>query len=70
MTYGIIIIQMIEKMYIVDILILKKILPNVDHKLIKANFKDLFTFRINIKLIQMFEINTHYSVKIIFEMLR
>ena len=53
-----------------DILILihKKILPNhsnVDNKLIKANFKDLVNFRINIKFIQMFEINTHYGIKII-----
>ena len=52
-----------------DILIHKKILPNVDNKLIKANFKDLVTFRI-INFIQMFEINTHYSIKIIFEMLQ
>ena len=42
----------------------------MDNKLIKANFKDLFTFRINISFIQMFEINTHYEIKIIFEMLQ
>ena len=70
MSCGIILIQMIEKRYTVDILIHKKILSNVDNKLIKANFKDLVTFRININFIQMFEINTHYSIKIIFEMLR
>ena len=52
-----------------DILIHKK-LPNVDNRLIKANFKDLVTFRININFIQMFEINMHYSIKIIFEMLQ
>ena len=39
MTCGIILIQMIEKRYTVDILIHKKILSNVDNKLIKANFK-------------------------------
>ena len=49
-----------------DILLHKKILPNVDNKLIKANFKDLVTFRININFIQMFEIDTHYSIKIFF----
>ena len=38
MTFGIILIQMIEKRYTVDILIYKTILPNVDIKLIKANF--------------------------------
>ena len=69
MTCGIILIQMIEKRYTVDILIHKKILPNVDKKSIKANFKDLVTFRININFIQMFE-NTHYSIKIFFEMLQ
>ena len=42
-----------------DILIHKTTLPNVDNKLIKANFKDLVTFRIDINFIQMFEINTH-----------
>ena len=36
----------------------------------KANFKDLVTFRINISFIQMFEINMHYEIKIIFEMLK
>ena len=51
-----------------DILIHIKILPNVDNKLIKANFRDLVTFRI--KIIQMFEISTHYKIKIIFEMLQ
>ena len=40
-----------------------KILPNVDNKLIKANFKDLVTFRINISFIQTFEINMHYEIK-------
>ena len=71
MTCGIILIQMIEKSYTVDILIHKKILPNVDNnKLIKANFKDLVTFRVNINFIQMFDINMHYSIKIIFEMLQ
>ena len=60
MICGIILIQMIEKRYTVNILIHKKILPNVDNKLIKANFKDLVTFRININFIQMFEINMHY----------
>ena len=65
MTFGIILIQMIEKRYTVDILIHKRILPNVDNKLIKANFKDLVTFRININFILMFEINKHYSIKII-----
>ena len=34
MTCGIILIQMIEKRYTVDILIHQKILPNVDNKLI------------------------------------
>ena len=63
MTCAIILIQMIEKMYTVDILIHKKILPNVDNKLIKANIKDLFTFRIDINFIQMFEINTHMKLK-------
>ena len=65
MTYMvlicIILIQMIEKRYTVDILIDKTILPNVDNKLIKANFKDLVTFRININFIQIFEINMHYD---------
>ena len=61
MTCGIILIQMSEKSYTVDMLIHKKILPNVDNKLIKANFIDLVTFRININFIQMFEINIHYS---------
>ena len=70
MTCGIILIQMIEKRYNVDILVLKTIFPNVDNKLIKANFKDLVTFRINISFIQMFEINRHHSVKTIFEMLQ
>ena len=70
MTCGIILIQMIEKRYTVDILIHKKISPNVDNKLIKANFKDLVTFRTNINFIQMFGINKHYSMKIIFEMLQ
>ena len=28
----------------------------------KANFKDLVTFRINISFIQMFEINMHYEI--------
>ena len=37
---------------------------------IKANFKDIVTLGININFIQMFEINTHYSLKIIFEMLQ
>ena len=58
MTCGIILIQMIEKRYTADILI---ILPNMDTKLIKAIFKDFVTFRIHINFIQMFEINTHYS---------
>ena len=53
-----------------DISIYKTILPNVDNKLIKANFKDLVTFRINIHFIQMFEINMHYEIKIYFEMLQ
>ena len=53
-----------------DISIHEKILPHVDNKLIKANFKDLVTFRININFIQKFEINIHYSIKIIFEMLQ
>ena len=57
----IILIQMIEKRYTVDILIDKTILHNVDNKLIKANFKDLVTFRININFIRMFEINMHYD---------
>ena len=61
MTCGIILIQMIEKRYTVDILIHKKILPD---KLIKANFNDFVTSRININFIQMFEINTHNSIKI------
>ena len=42
----------------------------MDNKLIKANFKDLVTFRINIHFIQMFEINMHYEIKIYFEMLQ
>ena len=70
MTCDIILIQMIEKRYTVDILIHKKILPNVDNKLIIVNLKDLVTFRININFIQMFEINRHYSIKIIFELLQ
>ena len=53
-----------------DILIYKKILHNVDNKLTKANLKDLVTFRINISFIQMFEINMHYEIIIIFEMLK
>ena len=61
---------MIEKRYTVDILIYKTILLNVDNTLIKANFKDLVTFRIDINFIQMFEINMHYKIKIIFEMLQ
>ena len=69
MTCGIILIQMIEKRYTVDIKIHRKILPNVDNKLIKANFKDLLTLKTNINFIQMFEINTHYSIKIFFEIL-
>ena len=55
---------MIEKRYNVDIF--KTILPNVANKLIK----DLVTFRINNNFIQMFEINMHYEIKIIFEMLQ
>ena len=55
MTYmvliRIILIQMIEKRYTVNILIDKTILPNVDNKLIKENLKDLVTFRININFI-------------------
>ena len=71
MTCGITLIQMIEKRYTMDILIKYiKILPNVDNKLLKANFKDLVTFRFNINFIQMFEINAHYSIKIVFEMLQ
>ena len=42
----------------------------MDNKLVKANFKDLVTFIININFIQMFEINTHYEIKLIFEMLQ
>ena len=61
---------MIEKRYTVDILIHKKLLPHVDNKLIKANFKDLVTFRININFIWIFEITMHYSIQIIFEMLQ
>ena len=57
-------IHMIEKRYNVDIF--KTILPNVANKLIK----DLVTFRINNNFIQMFEINMHYEIKIIFEMLQ
>ena len=53
-----------------DILIYKTILPNVNNKLIKANCKDLVTFRINVSFIKMFEINMHYEIKIIFEMLQ
>ena len=70
MTNGIILIHKIEKRCTVDILIDFFFLPSVDIKLIKANFKDLVTFRINIYFIQMNEINTHYSIKIIFEMLQ
>ena len=70
MTCGITLIQMIEKRYTVDILIYKTIMPNVNNKLIKANCKDLVTFRININFIQMFEINMHYEIKIFFEMLQ
>ena len=71
MTYGVILIQMIEIRYTVDILIYKKIiLPYVDNELIRANFKDLVTFRININFIQMFEINMHYKIEIIFELLQ
>ena len=69
-NYGIILIQMIEKKYNVDILIYKTILPSVDNKLIKANFRDLVTFRININFIQIFEINMHHEIKLIFEMLK
>ena len=36
--------------------IYKIILHRVDNTLIKANFKDLVTFRININFIQMFEV--------------
>ena len=61
---------MIEKRYTVDILIYKTILPNVNNKLIKANCKKLVTFRINIDFIQLFKINMHYVIKIIFEMLQ
>ena len=53
-----------------DILIHKQILPNVDNKLIKANFIDLVTFRININFIQMFKINIHYKIKTIFEIIQ
>ena len=45
MTSGIILIQMIEKRYTVNILIHKKILPNVDNKLINANFKRFSYFQ-------------------------
>ena len=65
MSDGIILIQMIEKRYTVDILNCKTILPNMDNKLIKANFKYLVTFRTNINFIQMFEINMHYEIKIL-----
>ena len=65
MTCGMILIQMIEKVYTVDILIQKNILPNVDNKLIKTNLKDLVTFIINISFIQ-----THCSIKIIFKMVQ
>ena len=37
----------------------------MDNKLIKANFKYLVTYRININFIQMFEINMHYEIKIL-----
>ena len=70
MTCGIILIQMIEKRHTVDILIYETILPNVDNKLIKANFNVFVIFRINIDYIEMFEINMHYEIKIIFEMLQ
>ena len=70
MTSGIILIQMIEKGYTVDISIYKTILPNVDNKYIKANFKDLVTFIISINFIQMFEINRQHEIKITFEMLQ
>ena len=33
--------------------------------MIKANLKDLVTFRININFIQMFEINMHYEIKMV-----
>ena len=66
MTCGIILILVIEKRYTVDILIHNKTLPM---ECGQPNFKDLVTLRININFIQMFEINTHYSIKIIFEML-
>ena len=49
---------------------IKEILPNVDSRLIKANFKDLATFRININIIQMMGINMHYEIKILSEMLQ
>ena len=49
---------------------IKTTLPNVYNTLIKANFKDLITFGININFIQMFEINMQYEIKIIFEMLQ
>ena len=67
MTCGIILIQIMEKRYTV-----KKILPTTDNKLIKTNFKDLVTLRININFIQMFEINKHalFNKKIFFEMLQ
>ena len=65
MTCVIILIQMIEKRYTVDIL-KHTILTIVDNKLIKENFKYLVTFRININFIKMFEINMHYEIKIIF----
>ena len=73
MTCGIVLktIQMIEKKYNVDMLIYNKILTIVDNiKSIKANFKYLVTFRININCIQIFEINMFYEIKIIFEMLQ
>ena len=47
----IILIQMIEERYTVDILIYKTILPYVDNKLIKGNFKDLVTLRIKVNFI-------------------
>ena len=70
MTFGIILIQTFEKRYTVDVFIYKTLLPNVDNEVIKANLKDLITFRINIKFIQMFENKMHYEIKNIFEMLR
>ena len=59
----IILIQMIEERYTVDILIYKTILPYVDNKLIKGNFKDLVTLRIKSILFRCLRLTCFMKLK-------